>query len=128
MWGIEENFGLNVFIDCPMHLLFLGMYKALNQIHLPRFIIPISKKTTAIHFLNTRLKYITEGVNKHLHHTKIRCLPLHPTCGGADTTYGSWLSKNWISHQRITKWIHADLLTYGVKEVNKSNLGKEYSL
>jgi hypothetical protein len=111
-----------------MHLLLLGTYKALNRIHLPRFIIPISKKTTAINFINTRLKYITEGVNKQLHHTKICYLPLHPTCGSADMTYGSWLSKKWISHQRITKWIHADLPTYGVKEVNKSDLGKEYSL
>jgi hypothetical protein len=89
MWGIEENFGVSVFIDCPMHLLFLGTYKALNRIHLPRFIIPISKKTTAINFINTRLKYITEGVNKHLHLTKILYLPLHLTCGGADMTYGS---------------------------------------
>jgi hypothetical protein len=66
MWGIEKNFGVSVFINCPMHLLFLVTYKALNRIHLPRFIIPISKKTTAINFINTRLKYITEGVTKHL--------------------------------------------------------------
>jgi hypothetical protein len=128
LWGIDKYFGVNVFVDCPMHLLFLGTYKALNRIHLPRFFIPISKKSTAIKCINTRLKYITEGVTKHLHQASIGYLPLHPTCGVADMKYGSWLSKNWISHQRITKWIHADLPAYGMKEVNNSDLGKEYCL
>jgi hypothetical protein len=52
LWGINQNFGVDVFVDCPMHLLFLGTYKSLNKIHLPRFLTPISKKTTAIKCIN----------------------------------------------------------------------------
>jgi hypothetical protein len=128
LWGIEHNFGVDVFVDCPMHLLFLGTYKSLNKIHLPRFLTPISKKTTAIKCINQRLEYITDGVTQHMVQSRISYLPLHPSCGSTDITYGSWLSKNWISHQRISKWIHADLPTYSTKDVNKSDLGKDYCM
>jgi hypothetical protein len=128
LWDIKQNFGVDVFVDCPMHLLFLGTYKSLNKIHLPRFLTPISKKSTGMKLINQRLEYITERVTKYLVQAHIRYLPLHPSCGSTDITYGSWLSKNWISHQRISKWIHADLPSYGRKDVNKSDLGKEYCL
>jgi hypothetical protein len=111
-----------------MHLLFLGTYKSLNRNHLPRFLTPISKKSSGIERINERLQYITVDVTKYLHQASIRYLPLHPSCGSSEMNYGSWLSKNWISHQRIYKWIHADLPAYGKKEFNRSELGKEYCL
>jgi len=62
LWEIDKYFGVDVFIDCPMHLLFLGTYKKLNNALLPRFLIPISKKSAAIKSINKRLTYITQVV------------------------------------------------------------------
>ena len=122
LWGIKKHFGPDIFVDCPMHLLFLGTYKSLNKIHLPRFLTPISKKSTAIQFINTKLRYITVDLPKNLNQSKVHYLPLHPSCGSSEMNYGKWLSKNWIAHQRISKWIHADFPTYATHDLRSSSV------
>ena len=127
LWGIEQNFTPDIFIDCPMHLLFLGTYKSLNKHHLPKFLTTISKKSTGIQFINVKLHYVMQELPKYLDQSKVHYLPLHPTCGGSDMNYGKWLSKNWISHQRVSKWIHADLQSYGRHSTISSTIsGKSF--
>jgi hypothetical protein len=91
-------------------------------------VVRTSNYTYSLKTVNERLQYITVDVTNYLHQASIRYLPLHPSCGSSEMNYGSWLSKNWISHQPISKWIHADLPAYGKKEFNRSELGKEYCL
>lgn len=130
LWEISNHFGVDVFVDCIMHMLFLGTYKKLNTILLVRFLTPIQKLGAGSRCVNSKLNCITlqSGIIQHLQHASLSYLPLHPICGSDDMKYGNWLSKNWISHQRISKWIHADLPNYGRKDVNNSDLGKPYSL
>ena len=130
LWEISEHVGVAVFVDCIMHMLFLGTYKKLNTILLVRFLTPIHKLGAGSKFVNAKLNCLTlkSGIIQHLDHASLSYLPLHPICGTNDMKYGNWLSKNWISHQRISKWIHADLPDYGTQDFNTTDLGKDFSL
>ena len=101
LWSINEHVDIAIFIDAYMHLLFLGVQKALSSGLISRYLTPQRKLQSYIKTLNIKLGYI--------HALKASYMPIHKSCGATKLNFGGCLSRHWLSICRLTKWLFSHI-------------------
>ena len=97
MWNVTQDLDVGVFIDAYMHLLFLGVMKAISTDMLMRFLTPKKKVASFVRSLNIKIGYV--------HSINASYLPINKSCGESKITFGGCLSRQWISICRLSKWL-----------------------
>ena len=97
LWSLSAHIDVGVFIDAYMHLLFLGVQKAISTGLVSRFLTPKRKLSSYITNLNHKLVQVFD--------IKASYMPIHPSCGADSLTFGGCLSRQWLSICRIMKWL-----------------------
>ena len=103
LWELKGPMRTDMFVDAPMHLLFLGTHKALCKDFLSRWLVGEKKLSSYSMGLNDKLKLVNS--------LKLSWMDVLPTAGSDEKkmTYGGWLSRNMIAHCRLSMWLHSHL-------------------
>ena len=97
MWNVTHDLDIGVFIDAYMHLLFLGVMKAISTDMLMRFLTPQKKVASFVRSLNIKIGYV--------HSINAQYMPINKSCGESKITFGGCLSRQWITICRLSKWL-----------------------
>ena len=116
LWQVSNDIDIGVFIDAYMHLLFLGVMKAISTDMLMRFLVPKKKVASFIRTLNKKIN--------NVHKTKAPYMPIHKSCGESKITFGGCLSRQWITICRLSKWLFCHV---GCVSVKSSNVDMDFT-
>ena len=108
MWRLPQLFDVTCFIDCPMHLLFLGTHKAVSKNLLSQYLTGVGKMASFTKKMNTKLDAVAS--------LNISYLNIVSSAGTDKLTYGNWLSRHLMTHARLTKWLHNHIGTCSVTQ------------
>ena len=113
LWGLSEPSDVGCFIDAYMHLIFLGVQKAISSGLISRFLVPQKKLKSYITTLNIKLGLI-HGLN-------MSYMPIHKSCGDKKLNFGGCLSRHWLTISRLMKWLFNHILTCHPATENANN-------
>ena len=99
--------GIEMFVDAPMHLLFLGIMKDVHRITM-QWCSTINIESTVIRQISKYFNVIFE--------MKLEWLKIIPI---GVSNFSGWVSENWLALSRILKWIYSIVTTlYSTKKNN----------
>ena len=87
--------GVELFVDAPMHLLFLGIMKDVHRITM--------QWCSTINIESTVLRQISKYFNI-IFEMKLEWLKIIPI---GISNFSGWVSENWLALSRISKWIYS---------------------
>ena len=114
MWQLTDHLDVGVFIDAYMHLLFLGVMKAISTDMIMKFLLPKKKVASFVRTLNKKIGYV--------HSINAPYMPIHKSCGETKITFGGCLSRQWITICRLSKWLFGH-----VGSVKSSNVDMDFT-
>ena len=91
--------GIELFVDAPMHILFLGIMKDVHQMTMEWCSASNIESSTVCHIC----KYFNIFFDMQLEWLKI--IPI----GGSN--FSGWVSENWLAFSRISKWVYSIVVT-----------------
>ena len=98
--------GIELFVDAPMHLLFLGIMKDVHHITM-QWCSTINIESSLIRQISKYFNIIFE--------MKLEWLKIIPI---RVSNFSGWVSQNWLALSRISKWIYSIVVCLYSKKKN----------